>query len=117
MSRYVDIENSGELAEAMYNLFSECHLKYRVGCLADDCNECIRRFLSPYGCGHLFPAADVQEVKHGKWSDKMVGIQDEVFGDTHFGFQCSECGAVLNKTKYCGNCGAKMDGKDGEHNE
>ena len=66
--------------------------------------DCIRDYIE------RAPSADVQEVKHGKWSDKMVGQQDKVFGDTHFGFQCSECGAILNKTPYCGNCGAKMDG-------
>ena len=60
------------------------------------------------------PAADVQEVKHGKWSKGMVSKEDSVFGDLHFGFQCSECGAILNKTPYCGNCGAKMDGEESE---
>lgn len=60
------------------------------------------------------PSADVAEVRHGKWSDKMVSYRapsdiDE-HGNLHFGFRCSECGAVLNKTKFCGNCGARMDG-------
>lgn len=55
------------------------------------------------------PVANVKKVKHGKWSSKMLSKEDPVFGDLHFGFQCSECGAILNKTKYCGNCGAKMD--------
>lgn len=117
MAKYVDIESSGELAEAMYNLLRECQLNYKVGCFADDCYECIRRFLSPYGCGHLFPTADVQEAKHGKWSDTMVCQVDPIFGDSHFGFKCSECGEVLNKTPYCGNCGAKMDGQRGCHDE
>ncbi|MCH5323982.1 MAG: hypothetical protein J1E39_02100 [Eubacterium sp.] len=60
------------------------------------------------------PAADVQEVKHGKWSDKMVSYKDELFGDLTFGFRCSVCGSILNKTKYCGNCGAIMDGGEKE---
>ncbi len=57
----------------------------------------------------------MQEVRHGKWSiayavpDHNVKIQ--------YGYQCSECEAVLNrKTNFCGNCGAKMDGKDGKEN-
>ncbi len=58
------------------------------------------------------PAADVQELKHGSWSKEMLSKQDTVFGDFHFGFQCSVCGALMNKTAYCGNCGAKMDGKE-----
>lgn len=44
----------------------------------------------------------------GKWSDEMVGYNDE-FGDFHFGFQCSVCGAIINKTNYCGKCGARME--------
>ena len=58
------------------------------------------------------PTADVQEVKHGKWSSEMVEVQDPIFGDFRAGFKCSECGEVLNKTMYCGNCGAKMDGEE-----
>lgn len=67
------------------------------------------------------PAADVRPERHGRWSDKMISQEDEFckygdfsFKDFHFGFQCSECGAILNKTPYCGNCGAKMDGEDNE---
>ena len=43
------------------------------------------------------PAADVQEVKHGYWI--------EASGD-----RCSICGGYeLGRTKYCPNCGAKMN--------
>ena len=53
------------------------------------------------------PTADVQEVKHGKWLNKVNGYY-------WFG-KCSECGASLNlsdcsiRMNYCPNCGAKMD--------
>lgn len=57
------------------------------------------------------PAADVRPERHGRWSDNMVSYMDDFNGDMHFGFRCSECKAILNKTRYCGNCGAKMDGK------
>lgn len=44
---------------------------------------------------------DVAIVRHGKWSDDG---------------QCSECGEFDNKdpygSKYCHNCGAKMDLED-----
>jgi len=68
------------------------------------------------------PAADVNPERHGRWSDEMVAVNEEAVGyhndDVRFGFQCSECGGVLNyKTKYCGNCGAKMDGKDCENDD
>ena len=49
------------------------------------------------------PTADVEPMRHGKWSS---GILD---------FSCSACGVYQNmytgKSKYCPNCGAKMDEK------
>lgn len=60
------------------------------------------------------PAADVVEVKHGKWyrHDKKT------HGDTCYHCsQCekmalTDCGMVWELTPYCPNCGAKMDGKE-----
>ena len=64
------------------------------------------------------PSADVAEVRHGHWEilrpkSLRLDIRDSLF-------VCSECGAdrirrtgeILN---YCPNCGAKMDGKEQEH--
>lgn len=60
------------------------------------------------------PAVDVRSERHGQWSNEMVFAKETAPGyhsdDVRFGFRCSECGAILNKTRYCGNCGAKMDG-------
>ncbi len=55
------------------------------------------------------PTADVAPVVHGHWI---------ICSDGYYPY-CSECcdepkNGVM--TKYCSNCGAKMDGKDGEHN-
>lgn len=67
------------------------------------------------------PAADVAEVKHGKW------IWDPNGMDWGLGtWQCSECACrnnnlpvnnrinplVFSGSKYCPNCGAKMDLED-----
>lgn len=49
------------------------------------------------------PAADVVEVKHGKWTDNYNGTSI-----------CSVCGGKSPNMNFCGRCGAKMDGKDGE---
>ena len=58
----------------------------------------------------LMPAADVQEVKHGRW------IEQEADMDTIY--ECSVCGEPFvtlegtpadNLWNYCPNCGAKMD--------
>ena len=55
------------------------------------------------------PAADVEPVRHGHW------ISDIGYA----GWTCSECGDHEgNKTdKYCHNCGARMDGKEQEHDK
>ena len=62
------------------------------------------------------PAADVAEVRHGRWipSDMGVGEPDEAY-------ICSECGEpwtlidgnpAENNMRYCPNCGARMDKED-----
>ena len=59
---------------------------------------------------HL-PAADVAEVRHGRWFFKYPN-----------GWACSRCGEWglmidnrgIYKSSYCPNCGARMD-KEDEH--
>lgn len=47
------------------------------------------------------PAADVREVRRGKWENSKSGLDF---------IRCSECHAVYDRiTKYCPHCGAKMD--------
>ena len=55
------------------------------------------------------PAADVVEVRHGEWVDTGILELDTIYG----GWKCSLCGDIVcgSKPNYCGNCGAKMDGK------
>ena len=52
-------------------------------------------------------AADVAPVWHGKWGDN--GIAGSML------VKCSVCGfdCGANSFSYCPNCGAKMDGGDG----
>ena len=51
-----------------------------------------------------FPAADVAEVRHGKWIKTS-------YPEVH---RCNVCDKPSNTSKglhkYCPNCGAKMDG-------
>ena len=53
------------------------------------------------------PAADVAPVRHGRWVDN--GIPDSILSG------CSVCGFTCGASSfsYCPNCGAKMDGGDG----
>lgn len=51
------------------------------------------------------PAADVAEVRHGRW-------KGEGFGD----YSCSLCCEIVsgNDHNYCPNCGARMDGDESD---
>ena len=53
------------------------------------------------------PTADVAPVVHGRWVDN--GIPDSMLSG------CSVCGFTCGSSSffYCPNCGAKMDGGDG----
>lgn len=71
-------------------------------------------------CVKLMPAADVVEVKHGKWLPNYIELLTcEPCSNTsevmQAGWKCSLCGRQERKREpYC-NCGAKMDG--GKENE
>ena len=59
------------------------------------------------------PAADVAEVVHGQWIDAYPDIEPNPM--FMYGI-CSECGfeqGISKYLNYCPNCGAKMDGCDG----
>lgn len=56
------------------------------------------------------PAADVAEVKHGHWKTKGVLIR--CTGAKNY--TCSVCGCDGFHTKYCPECGAKMDEEGGK---
>ena len=65
------------------------------------------------------PAADVAPVVHGKWIDKGwdgdFSWRIDGRGNSWHIFECSNCGSKLcgaPKTKFCPNCGAKMDLED-----
>lgn len=70
--------------------------------------------LEPSQYIEIIPAADVAEVKHGKWEGKQL--------DNFKKYQvaCSNCGWIgienydsyndPSDFNYCPNCGAKMDG-------
>ena len=53
------------------------------------------------------PSADVAPVRHGRWVDN--GIPNSILSG------CSVCGFTCGSSSffYCPNCGAKMDGGDG----
>ena len=49
------------------------------------------------------PTIDAEPVRHGKWN---IFHNDNI----PFAFKCSACGQLtIEATKWCPNCGAKMD--------
>lgn len=56
------------------------------------------------------PAVDAEPARHGRWVDKTKWIH----GLPDYRFECSECSYAVwsptDKTNYCPECGAKMDG-------
>lgn len=68
-------------------------------------NDCRSAF---YKCVIGMPAADVAEMRHGRW------IRDKWPSGTHK-MICSECSEWSSKkSRYCPSCGARMD-KEDEH--
>ena len=53
------------------------------------------------------PTVELSAVR-GQWGEKQVVYRDS-FGDFHAGYQCSVCHSIVNKTPFCGACGAKME--------
>lgn len=85
------------------------------------CKDCLHNEVCKYGenrsngmyctgekCKQYKPTTDVVEVVHGEW--KAVGDRPRLI------YECSECGetlycGVVLHSKFCFNCGAKMDGE------
>lgn len=60
-----------------------------------------------------FPAADVVEVRHGCWEERIVDDDEfDKYGFFRRRFYCSACGDwnTHGASKYCPHCGARMDG-------
>lgn len=59
------------------------------------------------------PAADVVEVRPGEWIEWWPGDCAVVMTGEEMLWECSRCTAkYAERSNYCPNCGAKMDGGD-----
>lgn len=104
--------------ELIQNLEASCmpiHEKGISGCLGD--NKSIVDVINDQ------PAAEVQEVRRGKWEDKGICHNYPKDGVNKYHLLiCSQCGCmyrarkhesgVLINASYCPNCGARMDGEE-----
>lgn len=58
------------------------------------------------------PAVDAVPVVHGRWSEKRWMTDDDWGVINHRAIVCSACKGEIadgEQTRYCPNCGAKMD--------
>ena len=76
--------------------------------MADYCGDTVAWNIG--GDIKLLPAADVEPVRHGRF----VGGYKMISGKWVYEKpRCSECGKESSgATRYCPNCGAKMDGEE-----
>lgn len=93
---------------------------------ADALKERIRRFLSIKSLDDLLPeekaivqhidrmpTVDAVPVRHGRWETDGMMMDECEFLMT----RCTACGGTYEygfNMPFCPNCGARMDGKDGE---
>ena len=70
------------------------------------CNSGIAKGALEFLKVRVEPAADVAEVRHGRWEERPVNV-----GTPTTDFFCSECNFVSFhwRYNYCPDCGAKMD--------
>ena len=80
-------------------------------------NECILRVKGA-------PTVDAVPVKHGRWIKKRYWSEGVGMGERYgYYYSCSKCGNLVRGgydecgKKYCDECGARMDGEDGEHHD
>lgn len=69
------------------------------------------------------PTVEVVPVKHGRWIKKRYWSEGVGMGERYgYYYSCSKCGNWVRGgydecgKKYCDECGALMDGKDGDGN-
>ena len=82
------------MLEGLFQFDKECEWN-------DAIEEAMHRFVN-------LPTIEAEPVRHGKW--------DTFFSDSYkvheIGVECSCCGyRTQERTTYCPNCGAKMDGE------
>ena len=100
MKTYIERAAVHDLVKSLpkYQMFNYDRTEGMIGIHPDDVD---------FGVDKI-PAADVVEVRHGRWID----VSEE---SSNLNWKCSLCTKrVLQKSPYCPNCGARMD-KEDEH--
>ena len=80
-----------------------------IKAIENDCSELVYYTKEEaIRCVKAIPAADVAEVRHGRW--KSTGVLVGLMNFEYF-YRCTACGwrGGDTKTNYCPHCGALMD--------
>ena len=83
-----------------------------IEAIENDCSELVYYTKEEaIRCVKAIPAADVAEVRHGRW--KSTGVLVGLMNFEYF-YRCTACGrrGGDTKTNYCPHCGALMDKKE-----
>lgn len=72
----------------------------------------------------IAPLKDAVPVRHGRWIKRRYWSEGVGMGERYgYFYSCSKCGNLVCGgydecgKKYCDECGARMDGKDGEQHD
>ena len=108
MTEYIERAAVHELVKSIphYQMFNYDRTESRRGISPDDVD---------FGVDKI-PAADVVEVRHGRW----IGIEYDGYADgfpVYDLWECSECGGMEGECEspICKWCGAHMDKKEDNH--
>ncbi len=101
MTKYIDADKLLKLLNAWkypVNKTTRREITYNAS-ISDACR-----------CVNAMPAADVVEVRHGRWlKERVLSTGSGSYGV----YQCSICGAMFHDIgygyNYCPNCGSRMD--------
>lgn len=117
MTDYIEKEQLKHSVKRYFKHFID-EGKYKIDVL--DANADINKIINQFPTIERLPAADVVEIKHGKW--KMEVDEYRICATV---FTCSNCKATyttvemddkefLEDMKYCPTCGAKMEGVEND---
>lgn len=79
--------------------------------IADDLNDLVTELNDKIVESIREKNADVAPVRHGRWTHERL---PSTSGGSYAVIRCSECQLQVPtyETRYCPNCGARMDGED-----
>lgn len=101
-------------------------LKKALGITSEDCSKCDWGSYESCGRGYDFEDAcvaidnavtvDAVPMRHGRWETDGIMMDECEYLMT----RCTACGGTYEygfNMSFCPNCGARMDGKDDDHEQ